>query len=82
MLKKVATKLGISEKECNAYYKYYWLFIKETIEALPLKEINEDQFKEFRTSINLPKIGKLYCSCNKNYNINKDDKIKKSNTSS
>jgi hypothetical protein len=37
------------------------MFIREKIEALPLKEsLDESGFQELRTNFNLPSLGKLY----------------------
>lgn len=61
--KEVAQKLGISPQLVLNTYKAFWRQIKTNIEALPLKEeINEEDFKSYKTNYNIPYIGKLYCN--------------------
>lgn len=44
-------------------YTAFWRFIKENIEALPLKEdLSETEFNKYKKNFNLPYIGKLYCN--------------------
>lgn len=44
-------------------YESYWLFIRENIKALPLKEdLSEEEFKELKTNFNIPSLGKLTCT--------------------
>ena len=44
-------------------YKAYWLFIRQTIEELPLKEdMDEKTFSRLRTNFNIPNLGKLACT--------------------
>ena len=44
-------------------YKAYWLFIRQTIEELPLKEnMDEETFSRLRTNFNIPNLGKLACT--------------------
>lgn len=50
------------EKVVQDTYKAYWKFIRETIEKLPLKDVDENMFNTLRTNFNLPYIGKLYCN--------------------
>lgn len=62
IVKEVAKKLNMNAKDVDNIYKAYWYFIRETIENLPLKEIeSEEEFSALRTSFNLPYLGKLYC---------------------
>ena len=61
--KKVAEELGIPQSTVEDVYNAYWQFIKDTIEKLPLKEVNTDEeFSRLRTNFNIPFIGKLYCN--------------------
>lgn len=72
ILNNVSRTLGISPDVIEKVYKAYWLYIKTTIEALPLKDnLNEEEFLKLRTNFNIPSIGKLYC------NLDKYNKIKK-----
>lgn len=63
VISTVSKELNIPEEVVSKAYKSYWEFIKETIQALPLKEdINEDEFSNLRTNFNIPSLGKLVCT--------------------
>ena len=63
ILNNVSRTLGISPDVIEKVYKAYWLYIKTTIEALPLKDnLNEEEFLKLRTNFNIPSIGKLSCT--------------------
>ena len=56
-------ELGIPSELVGKVYRAYWLAVKYTIQALPLKEeLDEKQFSKLRTSINVPSLGKLFSS--------------------
>ena len=62
----VSKDLGISPDVVEKVYKAYWLYIKTTIEALPLKEdLTEEEFYKLRTNFNIPSLGKLGCTLDK-----------------
>ena len=62
----VSKNLGISPDVVEKVYKAYWLYIKTTIEALPLKEdLTEEEFSKLRTNVNIPSLGKLSCTLDK-----------------
>ena len=62
----VSKDLGISPDVVEKVYKAYWLYIKTTIEALPLKEdLTEEEFLKLRTNFNVPSLGKLSCTLDK-----------------
>lgn len=57
----VSKDLGISPDVVEKVYKAYWLYIKTTIEALPLKEdLTEEEFLKLRTNFNIGSLGKLF----------------------
>lgn len=57
----VSKDLGISPDVVEKVYKAYWLYIKITIEALPLKEdLTEEEFSKLRTNFNIGSLGKLF----------------------
>lgn len=63
---EVAKELGLDPKVVKAAYQSQWQFIRNTIEALPLKgELSEEEFSQLRTSFNLPSLGKLYTTSEK-----------------
>lgn len=58
---QVAKDLGLEPEVVKAAYQSQWQFIRNTIEALPLKEeLSEEEFSQLRTSFNVPSLGKLY----------------------
>ena len=66
ILNNVSRTLGISPDVIEKVYKAYWLYIKTTIEALPLKDnLNEEEFLKLRTNFNVPSLGKLYVTLNR-----------------
>ena len=66
ILNNVSRTLGISPNVIEKVYKAYWLYIKTTIEALPLKDnLNEEEFLKLRTNFNIPSLGKLYVTWNR-----------------
>lgn len=76
IVRQVASSINMSQEKVDKIYKYYWLFIRDHIESLPLKDgIPEDM----RTSFNIPSLGKLAIHKNikeiKKY-IKKHDKSK------
>lgn len=76
ILNNVSRTLGISPNVIEKVYKVYWLYIKTTIEALPLKDnLNEEEFLKLRTNFNVPSLGKLcvtwnrFVGCKKRYEL-------------
>jgi hypothetical protein len=68
----VSSTLGISPNVVEKVYKAYWLYIKTTIQALPLKEdLTDEEFSCLRTNFNIPSLGKLSCTIDK-YRKTKD----------
>ena len=66
ILNNVSRTLGISPDVIEKVYKAYWLYIKTTIEALPLKDnLNEEEFLKLRTNFNVPSLGKQYVTWNR-----------------
>ena len=72
----VSRILGISPDVVEKVYKAYWLYIKTTIQALPLKEdFTDEEFNELKTNFNIPSIGKLSCTLDKYKRIKKRFKL-------
>lgn len=70
-----AKELDIPPKDAMMAYRRYWLWIKETIEDMPLEGTPKEEFNELRTSINVPNIGKFYTSYDRVQRINKSKEI-------
>lgn len=63
---KVAAEVGIPVEVVKEAYQSQWQFIRNTVEALPLKEeLSEEEFNKLRTSFNIPSLGKLYTTRDK-----------------
>lgn len=63
ILSKVSEETGIPVGVVDRTYKSYWLFIRDIIGKLPLKEaMNEEDFNKLRTNFNIPSLGKLTCT--------------------
>lgn len=69
---KVSEELGLPKEVVDKAYRAYWLFIKQHIQSLPLKEnINEEDFAKLRTNFNIPSLGKLACTYDRMLNMKK-----------
>lgn len=57
----VAEELGLPVEVVKGAYEGYWLFAREYLKALPLKDPNltEEEFEQLRASVNFPSLGKL-----------------------
>ncbi len=63
---EVADEMGIDVEVVKSAYLSQWQFIKNTIEALPIKDnITEEEFNKLRTNFNIPSLGKLYTNYEK-----------------
>ena len=72
----VSRNLDISPDVIEKVYKAYWLFIKETIQALPLKDnLSEEEFSTLKTNFNVPSLGKLTCTLDKYTRVKKRFKL-------
>ena len=72
----VSRNLDILPDVIEKVYKAYWSFIKETIQALPLKDnLSEEEFSTLKTNFNVPSLGKLcvtwnrFVRCKKRYEL-------------
>ena len=66
IISKVSKELNLPRELVENTYKAYWIFIRDTIEELPLKtELTQDEYMNLRTNINIPSLGKLNCTYNR-----------------
>lgn len=73
---KVSRKLNLPKEVVDKTYKAYWLFIKNHIQSLPLKEnINEEDFSKLRTNFSIPSLGKLSCTYDRMLGMKKRYKL-------
>ena len=84
IISKVSEELNLPRELIENTYKAYWIFIRDTIEELPLKtELSQERYGNLRTNINIPSIGKLYVTwnrlvgCKKRFNLIKQIREKK-----
>lgn len=63
IIKEVSKITGIPTEVVDKTYKAFWLYIRDSIQKLPLKEeLTEDEFLTLRTNFNIPSLGKLTCT--------------------
>ena len=73
---KVSRELNLPKEVVDKTYKAYWLFIKNHIQSLPLKEnLNEEDFAKLRTNFNIPSLGKLSCTYDRMLGMKKRYKL-------
>ena len=66
IINKVSKELDLPEELIEKVYKAYWNFIRVTIEELPLKtKLTQLEYRNLRTNINIPSLGKLNCTYNR-----------------
>jgi hypothetical protein len=65
--KEVSNKTSLPIEVVKIIYESYFNFIRKTISELSIEEI--DNINNYKTSFNIPSIGKLYCNKNKLYKI-------------
>lgn len=73
---KVSRELNLPREVVDKTYKAYWLFIKNHIQSLPLKEnLNEEDFAKLRTNFNISSLGKLSCTYDRMLGMKKRYKL-------
>ena len=66
IINKVSEELDLPKELVENTYKAYWIFIRDTIEELPLKtELTQKEYNKLKTNINIPSLGKLHCTYNR-----------------
>lgn len=60
ILKKVSEELNLPLEVVKEAYESYWLFIRQSITDLPLKEdLSEEDFNKLKSNFNIPSLGKM-----------------------
>lgn len=60
---KVSSNTGIPVEMVDKIYKSFWLYIRSSIQELPLKEnLTENEFLSLKPNFNIPSLGKLTCT--------------------
>lgn len=76
IIEKVSEELDLPVKLVERTYRSYWLYIKNHIQSLPLKEdLKEEEFSKLQTNINIPSLGKLYCTYDRLLGVKKRYKL-------
>ena len=66
IVQRVSEDTGISTDIIDKAYKAFWLYIRNSVQELPLKEdITETEFLSLRPNFNIPSLGKLTCTYNR-----------------
>ena len=75
-IQHVSIELGLPPEVVKKAYESHWKFIRETIQALPLKsDLNEQEFSKLRTNFNIPSLGKLACTYQRYIGMKKQYKV-------
>lgn len=63
IISKVSGDLNISPDIVDKAYKAFWLYIRDSIQSLPLKDdLTEEEFGNLRPNFNVPSLGKITCT--------------------
>lgn len=69
---KVAKDNNLPEDIVSKTYKAYWMYIRNSIQSIPLKEdLTEAEFSLLKPNFNIPSLGKLYVSYDKYKGVKK-----------
>lgn len=61
MIDEVSRNLNLPKEVVEEAYMSFWGFIRDSIQALPLKEdLTEEEFNKLKCNFNVPSLGKLY----------------------
>ena len=72
ILHRVSEDTGIDVEVVNKIYKSFWLYIKDSVQKLPLKEeLTEAEFLALKPNFNIPSLGKLTCTYDRYKGIKK-----------
>lgn len=72
IINQISLQLNIPSNTVEKTYKAYWKFIRNYIENIPLKQdLTEEEFNKYRTNINIPSLGKLYCTYDRMLGVKK-----------
>ena len=66
---EVAKNTGLDLKIVKGVYLSYWAFIRDKIQDLPLKTMNEEDFDSYRVNFSIPYFGKMYLTKQRFKNI-------------
>lgn len=71
-LNQIAQELGLPNEVVKKAYLSFWDFIRTKMKEIPLQsDMTEEQFNKYRTSFNVPSLGKFTCSYQRMKNVKK-----------
>lgn len=71
-LTKVSKDLNLPFEVVREAYFSFWNFIRFKMREIPFKEyLTEEEFSKYRTSFNVPSLGKFNCSYQRMLNVKK-----------
>jgi hypothetical protein len=77
-LTAVATELGLPIEVVREAYFSFWKFMRSKMREIPFnQDLTEEQFKEYRTSFNIPSLGKFTCSYDRMLNVKKSKEYRR-----
>lgn len=63
IIHKVSEDTEIPVEVVDKVYKAFWLYIRNSVQELPLKEeLTETEFLSLKPNFNIPSLGKLACT--------------------
>lgn len=66
IINKVSGDMNLSPDIVDKAYKAFWLYIRNTVQELPLKEeLSKEEFLKIKPNFNIPSLGKLTCTYNR-----------------
>lgn len=78
VINRLAVELNLPPEVISRTYKAYWLFIRETIQGLPLKKnLKEEEFNKLKTNFNICGFGKLCCTYDRYKGVKKKQELLK-----
>lgn len=87
VIAELSNKLNLPSCIIKDYYNAYWKYIKESIESFDFKQdLSIEDYNNMRVNFNIPYLGKLACTYERQQNIHKflkkkeDAKHKESNS--
>lgn len=77
-LTAVAAELELPIEVVREAYFSFWKFMRSKMREIPFnQDLTEEQFKEYRTSFNIPSLGKFTCSYDRMLNVKKSKEYRR-----
>ena len=67
---KIADDLKLPREAVHKAYHAYWAYIRNVVSSIPFKEgIADSDYDTYKTSVNIPSLGKLFCTLDRYHKI-------------